>query len=149
MDVLMKTLTAAFIICVTGVASPAQSQGAPRDTLPAAVVQRFVDGANARSLDAMMATVAAQAVFGALPDNGKNTVGRDSVRAQYARVLSRLPAGYTVTVASRIVDGAFVTDFELFSNADGTPAGRATWVYYVAGGQIQRAWVLRPPRPPQ
>ena len=98
----------------------------------------------------MMSTVASSAVFGSLPDNGMATTGRDSVRAHYARVLRVLPAGYTIRVASRIADGAFVTDLELFANADGTPAGRATWVYYVTGGQIQRAWVLRQslsPRP--
>jgi hypothetical protein len=107
------------------------------------VVQRFVDGANARQLDRMMATVAPEAVFGSLPDNGMAMTGRDTVRQHYARVLGRLPAGYTIRIVSRIADGAYVTDLELFANADGTPAGRATWVYYVTGGQIQRAWVLR------
>jgi hypothetical protein len=91
----------------------------------------------------MMSTVASGAVFGSLPDNGRTMTGRDSVRAHYARVLGKLPAGYIIRVASRIADGAYVTDLELFTNADGTPAGRATWVYYVTGGQIQRAWALR------
>ena len=113
------------------------------DTVPAAVVQRFVDAANKRSLDGMMRLVARDAVFSSLPASGPGAVGRDSVRAQYARVLGRLPAGYLVTVASRITDGAYVTDLELFTNPDGTPAGHATWIYFVTGGQIQRAWVLR------
>lgn len=111
--------------------------------MPAAVVQRFVDAANARQLDSVMATVASEAVFGSLPDNGMTITGRDSVRAYYARVLGRLPAGYIIRVVSRIADGAYVTDLEVFTNADGTAAGRATWVYYVTGGQIQRAWALR------
>ena len=126
-----------------------QAQAPVTDTLPAAVVQRFVDGANARQLDSMMSCVAPSAVFGSLPENEVAMTGRDSVRAHYARVLGRLPAGHSIRVASRIADGAFVTDLELFANADGTPAGRATWVYYVAGGQIQRAWALRRPRSPR
>jgi hypothetical protein len=125
------------------VAHPLEAQASAPDTVPAAVVQRFVDGANARQLDSMMATVASDAVFGSLPDNGMTMMGRDSVRAHYARVLNRLPVGYFIQVVSRIADGAYVTDLEVFTNADGTAAGRATWVYYVTGGQIQRAWALR------
>ena len=44
-------------------ASPLLSQAAPVDTTPAAVVQRFVDGANARDLARMMSTVAPEAVL--------------------------------------------------------------------------------------
>ncbi len=139
----MKTTVLAITANMIGLAAPMHAQTAMPDTAPAAVVQRFVDAANARNLDNMMATVASQAIFGSLPDNGMAATGRDSVRAQYARILGRLPAGYTIKVASRIADGAFVTDLEHFANADGTPAGRATWVYHVTGGQIQRAWVLR------
>jgi hypothetical protein len=64
----------------------------------------------------------------------------------YTRVFARTPVGFTVTIASRIADGAFVTDLEHFTNPDGTAAGRATWVYLVRGGLIQRAWSLRVPR---
>lgn len=135
----LRIAVTALVCCATTL--PAQAVVA--DTVPAAVVQRFVDAANARSLDGMMASVARDAVFSSLPGSGPGAVGRDSVRAQYARVLSRLPAGYLVTVASRIIDGAYVTDLELFTNPDGTPAGHATWIYFVTGGQIQRAWVLR------
>jgi hypothetical protein len=135
---------AALVCCV----STLSAQAVVVDTVPASVVQRFVDAANARNLDGMMATVAQDAVFESLPVSGRGAVGRDSVRAQYSRVLARMPAGYLVSVASRITDGAFVTDLEIFTNADGTPAGRATWVYFVTGGKIQRAWVLRQPRAP-
>ena len=128
-----------------GIAARAHAQATALDTLPAAVVQRFVDAANARQLDAMMATVAEGAVFGELPDDGHSLNGRDSVRAQYARMLSSLPTGYMVRVVSRIVDGAFVTDLELFAKPDGSPDGQATWIYYVTGGQIQHAWSLRQP----
>lgn len=140
----MKLAPLTFVAAVSTIcfAQIVQAQAAAPDTLPAAVVQRFVDGANARELDSMMLSVSPDAVFGSLPDNRMPTTGRDSVRARYARVLGGLPAGYTIRVASRIADGAFVTDLELFANADGTPAGRATWVYYVTGGQIRRAWVL-------
>lgn len=128
------------------IAARAHAQATAPDTLPAAVVQRFIDAANARQLDAMMATVAAGAVFAGLPDDGRSLSGRDSVRAQYARMLAAMPAGYTVRVVSRIVDGAFVTDLESFAKPDGSPDGQATWIYYVTGGQVQRAWSLRQPR---
>lgn len=139
----LSRLTFVATVATFCVAHTLDAQASAPDTLPAAVVQRFVDGANARQLDRMMSTVASEAVFGSLPDNGMTMIGRDSVRAYYARVLGRLPAGYIIRVASRIADGAYVTDLEVFTNADGTAAGRATWVYYVTGGQIQRAWVLR------
>jgi hypothetical protein len=139
----LSALTFVAAVGTVCLARTLQAQRLAPDTLPAAVVQRFVDGANARQLDRMMETVGAEAVFGSLPDDGMAMTGRDSVGEYYARVLRRLPAGYTISIASRIADGAYVTDLEVFANADGTPAGRATWVYYVTGGQIQRAWALR------
>jgi hypothetical protein len=137
-------LTLVIAAVTAGITPVLQAQIAVPDTLPAAVVQRFVDGANARQLEMMMSAVAPGAVFGPLPDNGLRITGRDSVEAHYARVLASMPEGYSIRVVSRIADGAYVTDLELFINADGSPAGRATWVYHVTHGQIQRAWVLRP-----
>jgi hypothetical protein len=66
-------------------ASPLLAQAAPLDTAPAAVVQRFVEGANARDLPLMMSTVAPEAVFAPLPEGEPLAVGRDSVRALYRR----------------------------------------------------------------
>ena len=74
-------------------ASPLASQApAAVDTTPVGVVQRFVNGANARDLALMMSAVAPDAVFAPLPDGAPLAVGRDSVQAFYRRVLSSLPA---------------------------------------------------------
>jgi hypothetical protein len=123
-------------------ASPLLSQ-APVDTTPVAVVQRFVDGANARDLTVMMSTVAPEAVFAPLPEGEPLAVGRDSVQAFYRRVLSSLPATLRVTVESRMSDGTFVVDREHFTDAGAQRRDHATWIYQVSGGLIRRAWVLR------
>ena len=113
------------------------------DTTPVAVVQRFVDGANARDLALMMSVVAPDAVFAPLPDRTALAVGRDSVQAFYRRVLAILPATSRVTVETRISDGAFVVDREHFTDPGPQRRDHATWIYQVSGGLIRRAWVLR------
>ncbi|HET7770464.1 MAG TPA: nuclear transport factor 2 family protein [Chloroflexota bacterium] len=113
------------------------------DTTPVGVVQRFVDGANARDLALMMSAVAPDAVFAPLPDGAPLAVGRDSVQAYYRRVLSTLPATSRVTVEARMSDGAFVVDREHFTETGARRRDHATWIYQVSGGLIRRAWVLR------
>jgi hypothetical protein len=128
-------------------ASPLLSQAAPVDTTPVAVVQRFVDGANARNLGVMMSTVAPEAVFAPLSGGEPLAVGRDSVQAFYRRILSTLPATFRVTVVSRMSDGAFVVDREHFTDPRAQRRDHATWIYQVRGGLIRRAWVLREQNP--
>jgi hypothetical protein len=128
-------------------APPLVSQAAPVDTMPVAVVQRFVDGANARDLTLMMSTVAPEAVFAPLPDGEPLAVGRDSVQAFYQRLLSTLPPAFSVTVESRLSDGAFVVDHEHFTDSGAQRRDHATWIYQVSGGLIRRAWFLRAPKP--
>lgn len=148
----LLTLLAAAVAARPAGAQEAAPAGGPADTLPATVVQRFVDAANARDAAAMSALVAPDAVFERFPAGGVLAAGRDSVHAFYARLLPRLSPGFRITVEPRIVDGGLVIDQEHFT---GTPAeqGSATWMYQVRGGLIQRAWVLdgRPdarPAPP-
>jgi hypothetical protein len=125
-------------------ATPLASQApAAVDTTPVGVVQRFVDGANARDLSLMMSVVAPDAVFAPLPDGAALAVGRDSVQAFYQRVLSTLPAAFRVTVEVRMSDGAFVVDREHFTAPGARRRDHATWIYQVSGGLIRRAWVLR------
>jgi len=125
-------------------ASPLAAQvPAATDTTPVGVVQRFVDGANARDLFLMMSVIAPDAVFASLPEGEPLAIGRDSVRAFYRRVLSTLPATFRVTVETRLTDGAFVVDREYFSNPGARRRDHATWIYQVSGGLIRRAWVLR------
>jgi hypothetical protein len=128
-------------------ASPLLSQASPVDTTPVAVVQRFVDGANARDLALMMSAVAPEAVFAPLPEGEPLAVGRDSVQALYQRMLSSLPPSFRVTVESRLSDGAFVVDHEHFADPGAQRRHHATWIYQVSGGLIRRAWVLREPKP--
>ena len=124
-------------------AQQAASAPAPvaADTLPAAVVQRFVDAANARDAGAMAALVATDAVFAQFPDGAVLRQSRDSIHAFYARLLARNSPSFRITVEPRIVQGHLVIDQEHFA---GTPAeqGKATWIYEVYGGLIRRAWVV-------
>jgi hypothetical protein len=138
------------VLTLLGLASggaPLPAQQPALDTLPAAVVQRFVDAANAGNVGAMMTTVAPEAAFTSLPSGQPLATGRDSVRAMYQRMFTRQPAGFRVTVESRMTDGPFIVDHEHFQNAGGVSQGHATWIYHVAGGLIRRAWVLRRPTP--
>jgi uncharacterized protein (TIGR02246 family) len=114
---------------------------APADTLPEAVVQRFVDAANARDAAAMSALVAPEAVFQRFPGGEVMAEGRDAVHALYVQLLPRLASGSRITVESRIVEGNLVIDHEHFTV---TPVEhrRATWIYQVRGGRIHRAWRL-------
>jgi hypothetical protein len=107
------------------------------------VVQRFVDGANARDLGLMMSAVAPDAVFARLPSGALLAVGRDSVEAYYRSRLSTVPATFRVTVEARLSDGAFVVDREHFTDPGAQRRDHATWIYQVSGGLISRAWVLR------
>jgi hypothetical protein len=124
-----------------GAQEPAPAARPASDTLPAAVVQRFVDAANARDAAAMSALVAPGAVFGRFPGGAVLAASRDSVHALYARRFARRSPSFRITVHPRIVEGDLVIDQEHFN---GTPheRGRATWMYQVRGGLIHRAWVL-------
>jgi hypothetical protein len=124
-------------------APPLLSQATPADTMPVAVVQRFVDGANARDLARMMSVVAPEAVFARLPDGPPLAIGRDSIQAFYRQALATVPATFRVTVESRMSDGNFVVDREHFTDPGGQRRDHATWIYHVTGGLIRRAWVLR------
>ena len=133
---------------LAALASPVRAQqpvSAPAkmsaDTMPAAVVQRFVDAANARDAAAMAALVAPQAVFARFPDGQTLIQGRDSIQAFYARQFPLLPPSFHISVQPRIIEGNLIVDQEHLA---GTPDGQrqATWMYQVEGGLIQRAWVL-------
>jgi hypothetical protein len=141
-------VTAVVAAGTLGFGSPLSAQRRDTDTLAPAVVQRFVDAANARDIPAMMVTVAPEAVFSVLPSGEVLGVGQDSIRGYYAAILAGLEPGFSIGIARRIHDGAFVVDEEVFRNAKGeAPVGRATWVYWVTGGLIRHAWTLKP-KPP-
>jgi hypothetical protein len=115
--------------------------------MPAVVVQRFVDAANARDAVAMAALVAPDAVFARFPDGQAIVRNRDGIQAYYSRLLQSLPPDFRITVEPRVVEGQIVIDQEHFA---GMPAGRrqATWMYLVRNGLIRHAWVVDGEPPP-
>ncbi len=115
----------------------------PADTMPASVVQRFVDAANARDAKTMAALVSTDAVFLRFPGGQVMAASRDSIHAHYVRSLSGVPPAFHITVSPRIVEGQLVIDQEHFA---GVTSGRtsATWMYLVRGGLITKAWALDP-----
>jgi uncharacterized protein (TIGR02246 family) len=135
------SICAAVLLVVTGVAQAQEGKAPPRIATPEAVVQRFVDAANARDADAMAALVAPDALFARFPGGQVIAQKRDGIREHYSRQLRGLPGEFQITVRSRIVEGQFVIDQERFT---AMPDGRqqATWMYLVRDGLIHRAWVL-------
>jgi hypothetical protein len=77
-------VTAVVAAGTLGLGSPLPAQQRDTDTLAPAVVQRFVDAANARDIPAMMVTVAPEAVFSVLPSGEVLGAGQDSIRGFYA-----------------------------------------------------------------
>lgn len=131
----------AVLLAIASSARAQQDTSPSPDTMPEAVVQRFVDAANARNSNAMAALVAPDAVFARFPGGQVIAQNRDSIQAHYSRQLQSLPPDFRITVQPRIVEGQFVIDQEHFT---GMPPERsqATWMYLVRGGLIHRAWVL-------
>jgi uncharacterized protein (TIGR02246 family) len=147
------TITASLSVALlaalaTLAAGPAAAQQPAADTTPAAVVQRFVDAANARDAAAMAALVAPDAVFAQFPGERVFAEGRDGIRRFYEGMLPGLPPAFRITIEPRVVEGNLVIDQEHFA---GMPPeqSRATWIYQVQGGLIRRAWAMngRPPAP--
>lgn len=140
---------ATLVLISAVLASPARAQQltpSSPDTLPAAVVQRFVDAFNARDARAMAALVAPAAVVARFPAGGVIMQGRDSIEAFYRSRFAANPAGMHIRVDPRVVEGMLVIDQEHFTRSPGV-AGHSTWLYEVRNGLIQRAWMLdgRPP----
>lgn len=138
---MQRQLIITALLAMTAGAAGAQESAATADTMPAAVVQRFVDAANAHDAAAMAALVAPDAVFATFPGGRVFAQGRDSVHALYARMTATMSPQFRIAVEPRIVEGHLVIDQESFT---GTPQerGRATWMYQVQGGLIHRAWAL-------
>jgi hypothetical protein len=132
---------AVLLLAIPDGARAQRDTSASSDTMPATVVQRFVDAANARDAIAMAMLVSRDAVFARFPNGLTIAQGRDGIRAYYSRVLLSLPATFRITIEPRVLEGQFVIDQEHFA---GMPDGRrqATWMYLVRGGLIHRAWVI-------
>lgn len=129
------------VLLVPAGANAQVGASAQRTNAPAAVVQRFVDAANARDAEAMAALVTADAEFARFPDGTIIARDRAGVRDHYARLLRALTPEFRIIVQARIVEGQLVIDQERFT---GMPGDRrqATWMYLVRDSLIHRAWVL-------
>ena len=140
----MLRIAVTTVLLAVSLTTPAPAQQpapAVTDTMPAAVVQRFVDAFNARDARAMAALVAPAATVTRFPGGGVMMQGRDSIEAFYARRFAPSAAALYVTVDPRIVDGVLVIDHEHFTRSPGVQ-GSSTWMYEVRNGLIQRAWML-------
>jgi ketosteroid isomerase-like protein len=92
------------------------------ETSASAVVQHFVDAANRHDLDAMMATVAPDAVFSVLPSGEILGSSRDAIREYYGRLLARVNPGFVAKIARRIEEGSFSSTIRSFTKrARGRP----------------------------
>jgi len=137
----MRFVLTIAVILVVASSPPRQQNLARSDARPEAVVQRFVDAAEARDAAAMAALVAPEAIFARFPSGEIIVQGRERIQDHYSRQLQSLPREFRITIKPRIVEGQFVIDQEHFSGIAGDRR-QATWMYLVRDGSIQRAWVL-------
>jgi uncharacterized protein (TIGR02246 family) len=121
---------------------PLASQSAA-DTLPVRVAERQIETFNRRDLDGFMALYADDAVVAEFPSGTVLWRGKAAIRERYAAMFRTLPRDFPpVRVEPRIVDGAFVIDYEAWDAKPGEP-NHAIWMYEVRGGLIRRAWTVR------
>lgn len=111
------------------------------DTLPRQVAEAQIEAFNRRDLDGFMALYADDAVVAEFPSGTILWAGKSAIRERYAAMF-RAGNAPVVAVPSRVVDGAFVVDYEKW---DAKPGERdhATWMYEVRGGLIRRGWTVR------
>ena len=113
----------------------------PPDTLPVRVAETQIETFNRRDLEGFMALYADDAVVAEFPSGKILCQGKAAIRERYAAAL-KAPNAPRVRVSTRVVDGAFVVDYEEW---DAKPGERnhATWMYEIRGGLIRRGWTVR------
>lgn len=111
------------------------------DTLPAQVATKQIDAFNQRDLDGFMALYAEDAVVAEFPSGKVLWAGKAAIRERYATMFkaNTMPP---VRVPTRVVDGAFVVDYEEW-DAKAGERNHATWMYEIRGGLIRRGWTVR------
>ena len=111
------------------------------DTLPARVAETQIETFNRRDLEGFMALYADDAVVAEFPSGKILGRGKAAIRQRFAGMFKadNIPA---VRVPTRVVDGAFVVDYEVW---DAKPGERnhSTWMYEIRGGLIRRSWTVR------
>lgn len=114
------------------------------DLHPEATVQAQLDAYNARDIDRFMATFHPDAELFVLGDAEPRAVGRDAVRAIYAKLFAGSPALHSELV-HRACIGARVIDHERITGRDGaTEVLELVMIYEVELLGIRRAWAIRP-----
>jgi hypothetical protein len=108
---------------------------------PAALVQRQLDAYNARDVDALLATYAADARIFEHPDK-LLAAGHDALRARFTARLAE-PTLHA-RLLHRSVCGAVVIDHELVTRTfpEGPGSIELVMIYEVTGGRIARSWVI-------
>ena len=133
-------MKAPLLWCALLLPGPMAAQAAP-DTLPTRVAERQIEAFSRRDIDAFMALYADDAVVAEFPSGKVLWRGKAAIRNRYAAMFTA-PNGPVVRVPKRVVDGAFVLDYEEW---DAKPGERshATWMYEIRGGLIRRGWTIR------
>jgi uncharacterized protein (TIGR02246 family) len=111
------------------------------DTLPAQVATKQIDAFNRRDLDGFMALYAEDAVVAEFPSGKILWAGKPAIREGYAGMF-KANTTPPVRVPTRVVDGAFVVDYEEW-DAKAEERNHATWMYEIRGGLIRRGWTVR------
>ena len=112
----------------------------PAILMPEAVAQRRVEAFNRRDLDALAALYAPDARIYDPPDRLRDS-GIGAIRAAYARQFA-LASQATVTVGERMMEGGYVVEREVETDASGRPRS-ALVISEVRDGKITRIWILR------
>ena len=138
----MRTAGLALGVLGALLAQPALAQ-AHADTLPVRVAERQIEAANRRDLDGFMALYADDAVVAEFPSGKPLWQRKAAIRERYATMFQSMPPGFPpIRVEPRVVDGAFVLDYEVWDAAPGQ-RNHAVWMYEIRGGLIRRAWTVR------
>jgi len=135
------TLTRTLLLA--GLLAPGAVQAQTADSLPIRVAEHQIEAFNRRDLDAFMALYAEDAVLLEFPSGAIVADGKSAIRDRYAGMFRTLSPDFPpVRVEPRVIDGAFVLDYERW---DAPPGERshATWMYEIRNGLIRRAWTVR------
>jgi hypothetical protein len=108
------------------------------------VVQTQVEAFNRRDIDAFLATYAPDLKMYLHPSQKLMMSGLDEARQTYAAQfasMAKVPS-IRVDIPTRIVQGNFVIDHEVFTGAPDGKELRVVAIYEVREGKIQNVWFI-------
>jgi len=134
----MKPLSwIAGVVLVGPAAVAAQSS----DTLPIRVAEKQIETFNRKDLDGFMALYADDATVMEFPSSKVLAQGKAAIRQRYEPMFKAATTP-PVRVEPRVVDGAFVLDYERWAAKPGE-RNHAVWMYDIRGGLIRKAWTVK------